>query len=344
MKEHVFPLIEVSGTSYEMGYQHGAQAADMVHRYLQWIDKLTAKPRDLLCKNAMTFLPFLEAADQSFVEEIRGLAEGAQISFEEAMLCQVRAEAVKVSGEGCTAFALRGKATASGSFLAGQNQDLETEFADVALLLRLKPTDDRPRMLQFTFAGQLGYTGMNEYGLCSFNNALHNFTWRPGLTHYMLTRMMLEKRDVTEVIDLYRRYNSCSAANKVICDTRGEMASVEVRPDGVALFTDDDPDWLVHTNHYLTEEFTSFNEGDPRRDSPARLKRMRELIKAEWGGITVDSLKKMLADHEGDPGGICRHGERNMHSISGYIAEPEKRIIHIRRGHGCTGSWKEYDV
>ena len=62
MKDHQFPLIEVSGNAYEMGYQHGAQTADMVERYLLWIEKLAAKPRDLLCRSAMKFLPVLEAA------------------------------------------------------------------------------------------------------------------------------------------------------------------------------------------------------------------------------------------------------------------------------------------
>ena len=43
-----FRLIEVSGSSYEMGYQHGAQAAELVERYLRWIEKLSGKTRDVL--------------------------------------------------------------------------------------------------------------------------------------------------------------------------------------------------------------------------------------------------------------------------------------------------------
>ena len=50
MTEHTFPLIEVSGDAYQMGYQHGAQATDLVQKYLLWIERLTGKPRDLLCQ------------------------------------------------------------------------------------------------------------------------------------------------------------------------------------------------------------------------------------------------------------------------------------------------------
>ena len=135
-----FPVIEVSGTSYEMGYQHGAQAADLVRKYLLWIEKLTHRSRDVLCRNAMTFVPALEALSPALVTEMRGLAAGAGISFEEAVLCQARGDAAQVSAEGCTAFALTGSATADCRPLAGQNQDLEPEYADVAIVLRVRPT------------------------------------------------------------------------------------------------------------------------------------------------------------------------------------------------------------
>jgi hypothetical protein len=55
-------------------------------------------------------------------------------------------------------------------------------------------------------------------------------------------------------------------------------------------------------------------------------------------------MQEILADHAGDPGGICRHGDKAMHSISGYVAEPAKRLLHVRRGHGCLGTWTAYEV
>ena len=92
-RTHTFPVVTVRGTSYELGRQHGEQAAPLVARYLLWIERLTGLPRDTLCRNAMQFVPRLEALSPAFVEEVRGLADGAGISFEEAVLCQARAEA-----------------------------------------------------------------------------------------------------------------------------------------------------------------------------------------------------------------------------------------------------------
>ena len=343
MQEHVFPLYEVEGTSYEMGYQHGAQADHLVRRYLLWIEKLTGKSRDVLCRNAMAFLPAIEALSPPLVEEIRGLADGADISLEEAVLCQARAEAARVGEGGCTGFALSGSATADGQPLAGQNQDLEPEYADVAMLLRVRPGDGRPRALMFTFAGQLGYSGMNEHGVAHFANALYGFEWRPGLPHYPMKRVMLEKRNVQECIDVLKQHRTCSAHNVVMCDGEGNVADVEIRPEGVAEFEDDSSDWRIHTNHYVTGDFAPY-EDNTLADSCDRLDRMRLLIRDHWGDVTADTMKGLLKDHEGDPGGICRHGAVNMHSISGYIAEPAKRVLHVRRGHGCLGTWTAYEV
>ena len=53
-----FPLIEVSGPPYQLGYEHGSQVKDLIQKYLQWIEKLTGQSRDILAHRAMTFLPF----------------------------------------------------------------------------------------------------------------------------------------------------------------------------------------------------------------------------------------------------------------------------------------------
>ena len=118
---HEFPLVEVSGDAYELGYQHGAQAANLIERYLLWTERLTGQPRDVLCQRALAFLPYMEKLSPAYVTEVRGLAAGAGISLEEALLCQARAEAGKVPEGGCTAFALQGEVTTDGGLLVGQN-------------------------------------------------------------------------------------------------------------------------------------------------------------------------------------------------------------------------------
>ncbi|MDA0708584.1 MAG: C45 family autoproteolytic acyltransferase/hydrolase [bacterium] len=336
-----FPLVEVAGTSFEMGYQHGQQAGNQIHTYLDFIENLTGKSRAVLCRNASAFLPLIQRLSSQLVDEITGLAKGADISFDEALLCQARGEAARVAPEGCTAFALTGSATEGGITLAGQNQDLDPAYEDVAILLRLQPSDGRPRALIFTFAGQLGYSGMNEHGLAHFANALYDAPWRFGLPHYPLKRVLLEQNSLEDCLAMIKKHPTCSAGNMVFCFGNGQIADVEIRPDGFARFTDTHPDSILHANHYLTPEFTA-HETNSLADSC--LDRIKILIHEKWGSVTVDTMKRILADHQGDPAAICRHGAKNMISLSGYIAEPDKGLLHVRRGLGCTGTWTAYDV
>lgn len=338
-----WPLVEVSGSAREMGYQHGAQAAGLIEKYLVWIERMTSVARDRLCENARAFLPRMEALSPKFVEEVRGLADGAGISFEEAVLCQARGEAAKVGDEACTAFALTGKATRNGVTLAGQNQDLAPEYGDFAILLRVKPDDGRPAALMFTFAGQLGYSGMNASGLAHFANALYDCPWRMGLPHYPVKRACLEQTTIEGCLDVLRGHPTCSAGNMVICTGDGRIADFEVRPEGPAAYAGDDPDCIIHANHYESADYAS-HETNSLADSCPRADRMRQLVGEAYGDVGVETMKAILADHGGDPAGICRHGAEAMISVSGYIADATNRVLHVRRGHGCTGTWTEYGV
>ncbi len=339
-----FPLVEAAGSAFELGLAHGHQASDLIERYLRLIEKSTNRDRSVLAGGAMSFVPLIEALSPAYLEEVRGLAEGAQISFDEAMICQVRGAAVNgLDQEGCTAFALTGDATRDGRTLAGQNQDLGAEFADVGIVLRLSPDDGRPRVAMFTFAGQLGYMGMNEHGVAHFANGLGNSPYQRGLTHYPLKRRCFEMYNVAECVQILRQHRTCGAGNMVFCDGEGGIADVEIRPEGIAVFDDSQPCQRLHTNHYVSDDFAPHEDGNTP-DSVPRLDRIRGLVSESFGDVTIDTMKQILADHDGDPGAICRHGARGSYSVAGYIADATERILHVRRGFGCTGTWSDYSV
>jgi len=340
---HQFPLVEAAGTAREMGRQHGEQAAALIRHYLTWIEKSTGKERDELGRRARSFEPFINALNPQLLDEIHGLGEGAAIPYEHALLCQARGEAASAPLEGCTAFALKGAATSQGQTLAGQNQDLPPEFSDIGIVLHLKPSDGRPRAMTFTFAGQLGYMGMNQFGVAHFANGLGNAEWRLATPHYPLKRTLLEQSDIPACLKIIAQHRVTSAGNMVLCDGQDRIADIEIRPEAVAQYADENPDLRLHTNHYLAGEFTAHNT-DAMADSVPRLIRIRELVAARWGSIDVEAMQQILADHQGDPGAICRHGEGGSHSICGYIADPGNGLFHVRRGHGCLGTWTSYEV
>ena len=184
---------------------------------------------------------------------------------------------------------------------------------------------------------------MNQHGVAHFANGLGNCPFRLALPHYPLKRTLLEKQSVDECIAVLREHRLCSAGNMVFCDGSGHIGDVEIRTEGIALYEDTHPDRRLHTNHYITPDFAPF-ETHSLADSRPRLDRLCALVEQDWGRITVETMKTILADHEGDPVGICRHGGEHMNSICGYIADPAHGLLHVRRGHGCLGSWRAYQV
>ncbi len=93
-----FPLIEISGAPRERGRQYGRQAAERIVKgvsyYSAQIQKL-GLDQPKLAAVIRDYLPVMEGFDAAHVEEMRGIAEGAGIPFEDVVLFNARSEVLK---------------------------------------------------------------------------------------------------------------------------------------------------------------------------------------------------------------------------------------------------------
>ena len=335
-----FPLVEISGNHYEMGYDLGKQISNLICEYIDWIRFKTKESKIESQKRSMSFYNLIKDYSSNYIEEITGISEGANIPFEDAMLCQVRFGNSNNNNDGCTAFGYKKQSTLSSNLYIGQNQDMESEFLKFGYILKINPSISIPKIIMFTFPGQIGYAGLNEYGITNFANALYNYKPQTGLPHYILKRKILEQKTLKDCKNILDNINLSEAGNVLISDSN-EYIDYEFYNKERYSYKTDNQNFVIHTNHYLTEELMKFEDGT-LPDSPIRLKRMIELTKNIYGSITIDSVKTMLADHDNYPASICRHGADNMDSISGYIADPKNKTFHVRKGFGCEMNWKSY--
>ena len=168
-----FPLVEIDGNHYEMGYDLGKQISNLICEYLDWIRFKTKETKIESQKRSMSFYALIKDYSIDYIEEITGISEGANIPFEDAMLCQVRFGNLNNNNDGCTAFGYKEQSTLSSNLYIGQNQDMESEFLKFGYILKINPSISIPKIIMFTFPGQIGYAGMNEYGISNFANALY---------------------------------------------------------------------------------------------------------------------------------------------------------------------------
>lgn len=347
-----FVLYRAAGTARELGRQHGVQCREQLLAFLDYLGKTLRLGRATLQERALRFLPLFDRHCPHLVEEVRGLAEGARVPFADALAVQVRGEMGQVEQAACTTFVISGRGTATGQILIGQNSDMDPEVQAVSYLLYLKPAD-RPALLIWTFGGQLGYHGMNVHGVAHFANSLGGGpTWKFGLPHYPLKRLMLEQRTIQDILSLLGQKPVCSNGNYVLCDGEGRILDIELTSEGFQTIDADGCGFITHTNHFLCGPHArAANDQASLPDSFPRHERMRQLVSDKFGTISVDDMKRFLADHDGFPTSICRHphdgpdhpsvSARGLTAAS-LIAEPEAGRMHVSRGNPCTEGYEMY--
>lgn len=158
-------VLHLKGSPYEMGLQHGRLMGDQARRTLQRIidnqeelGKSDEYQAYLLMRDLMHDMlrPHIPAR---FVEELRGLAEGAGVPFEQVEAANLFPEAFHCSG-----IALRGEATHDGSLYHVRILDYMTRLGlqDSAVVIVHQP-DGHHAWMNVGFAGFIGsVTGMND--------------------------------------------------------------------------------------------------------------------------------------------------------------------------------------
>src|SRR5262249_19342036 len=146
----------------------------------------------------------------------------------------------------------------------------------------------------------------------------------------------------------------CSSGNYVLCDGKGRIADVELTPEGYALLEDQGEGFIAHSNHFVCGPYAcAANDAVSVPDSFPRLARMRELLAARFGHLTVEDLKRFLSDHAGAPTSICRHSHDGPdhpsvsargRTTASLIAEPAAGRLHVSRGNPCQAAYRTYDL
>ncbi|GAA3062900.1 C45 family autoproteolytic acyltransferase/hydolase [Streptomyces glomeratus] len=260
------PFLRLTGDSFELGRQHGAARATALRAFLDdglaRMNHLLDTPVSLssLSPTLTAFHKEIEAATPDLAEEIRGLAAGAGISHQEALLLQLRREITgyrstrRPHGD-CTTYA-RVDGAGPHTVLA-QTVDLNGNLDDQTCVLSLGRTGARRNVLMLSFGGLLGYLGMNSDGLAVGINLVLGGQWGPGLPPYLAVRHVLDSAgSVDEALDVLAGLRLASSRSLTLCDSGGAACAefLDGRMHVVRARQ------TVHTNHFLHPEFIPFDE------------------------------------------------------------------------------------
>jgi hypothetical protein len=162
-------VLHVSGTPYEMGYQHGALLKEDIREVTRYL--LVEKSKDLqvdlgnlkVKPDPKLLIGSIAASQKKFVpewyyEELRGLADGSGVAYQDLLVCNFIPELFHCSG-----FAITGTATKDGTLYHGRVLDYGTDWRlqEHPVLIIAKPEGKIP-FVNVTYAGFIGsVTGMN---------------------------------------------------------------------------------------------------------------------------------------------------------------------------------------
>lgn len=349
-----FPFYRADGTHRELGRAHGKQAREQIRAHLHYLCAATQLSNQRLRDRAMSFNRLFQLHCPQLIDEIEGLAEGAGVSYAEALAVNVRGAITKVPDGGCTAFVVSRQGTLTKEILTGQNSDQLPVAMGLGYVLYLKP-QDKPEVLMWTFGGMIGYHGINSLGIGHFANDLGGGpATRFGMPHYPLKRLMHECSSLSEVKQTMERIPLWASGNYVLCDGHGEILDVEATPDGLHSLQDDGAGFICHSNHFLCPlHATEENFNLSAKDSFSRLCRIKTLVQARYGQLTVDDFKTILRDRHGDPNGICRIAQTDNPqadwmtagiTVASIIAEPARRRLHIACGNQLETPFVVYNM
>ncbi|MBV8653016.1 MAG: acyl-CoA--6-aminopenicillanic acid acyltransferase, partial [Alphaproteobacteria bacterium] len=184
MQIEPFPLIEIGGSARERGRQYGEQAAERIRKgsamYTGLLGGLKLGAEEI-AGLVRRFIPTIDAFDPAYVEEMRGIAEGANVPFEDVVLLNARTEVVRLARrgkadrvpDGCTGAVILPEASRDGIVIHGQNWDWRAECVETAVVLKIR-RDDGPDILTFTEAGGLARSGFNSAGIAITANYLES--------------------------------------------------------------------------------------------------------------------------------------------------------------------------
>jgi isopenicillin-N N-acyltransferase-like protein len=352
-----FPFAELTGDNYTIGRLHGSRFSAAVR--VQLDETLAGALQSGLDRPAALRwadgqLPRIAALAPHWIDELRGLADGAGLSLDEVVALQVRpgsgalperAASDQVAlAEGCTSFAVAGDATADGRPLSGQNRDLVPAYRRRMVVLLLRPIGRTP-ILMHAVPGELGGVGLNGRGVSVWANSIWAREGRNWQAPPLLRRAMLECGTADEAADRARAMDGPAVGSFLISDAAGRVRNLESLPQGLEVIAQDGGAY-AHANHCTAARLLPHEA--PATPTPGSRPRQAclEASLATFGPLTVDCLKSLLASHEPRAEPVCRHShdERVMETAACTIAEPAALRLHISHGPPCEGRWRTYSI
>jgi len=342
-----FLEIEASGDAFERGVAHGEAVREYILPYhgASLRDRAERSPQaNRVIEQAMAYL------DERFpdlVEEMRGIAHGAEMDFWDIVLWNYR-RVFDVCPPCCTNFALR--QTQVGPVLCGTVDDSSGRRLPYPLFIQRFTPRKGYRVLASVLPGTIWVEkAMNEHGLACGNSGMATKDVQPrGLPfHTTYREALLNCRDVEEAVEFFGSISQvCFGGIFVFVDAGGNALGIEKSPTRQAVLRTTE-NWVGSANAFTTPGLQGVQVVTPERiDESARRRETMAAFAARVGtSATMDDLLDFIRWHS-PSAAVCRHGgEDGSHTRESYVLLcRERRMLAGTRGYACEAQMHSFSV
>ncbi|MEN4917779.1 C45 family peptidase [Achromobacter spanius] len=347
-----FPFVSVSGTPEARGRSYGQQAAARVRKSAAMYGQtLVDLGYDAMARTQLIahFAREIEDFAPHYLEEMRGIAAGADVPFEDIVMVNARTEVVAKAraekkkaaelepGDGCTGALILPTRSANGNLIHGQNWDWRAECAETAIVLRVR-NDNGPDILTFVEAGGLARSGLNSAGVSITANYLESDRdfRQLGVPLSLIRRKVLEQQHFALAIKAVATTPKSCSNNIMIGMAAGFGVDYECTTDEAFPIYPGSDDLIVHANHWVSEVALSKLRDTGRASTPEsayRDWRVRRLLN-EKTQLTREDLKRALFDDFGSPYSVCRPPRPGSHdnlsaTVAMVVMEPAAGLMEV---------------
>ena len=336
------PVIEASGSHYELGFKVGRSAQALMARSVATYRQ--ALPADGWNGPWVLSDGYLEAAREAFphfVEELQGMADGSGIAFADLFFLNALEEALDRKGPlACSAIAL----ASAGEVWLGHNEDWYAGDCNTVIAIHAKPKG-KPAFLSVTAAPFLAAVGINEAGLAQGVNSVSSIDCRIGVPRMFAARAVLESASIADALTLAAPANRAGGYNHLLAHANGEIGCFETSAREQHYMPAEEI--TFHKNHYVSPQILKLEQGAGEH-SRARYLRLEQLR----GNLITKpdhfkALSEALSDHENRPLSICRHAEDqkdNDATIFSVIFNVKLFKIWVAVGNPCDNMFREVKI
>ncbi|MBK0418817.1 hypothetical protein JD276_07190 [Leucobacter sp. CSA1] len=359
-----YPRVRISGEAADRSRQYGELAAAQIAIIRSGYERAFAAKGvewEAAIRIARGYLPAIERHAPHLLVEIRGIAEGSGLPFDDILAINCRSEVLNgatrakgaaLRGE-CTSFAVEADRSPFRGAVVGQNWDwLEELEGGVVILEVARP--DGPDYVTLVEAGLLAKMVLTASGLALGMNTLVSSrdAVTAGVPYHLQIRSVADAAHAAEALEILAGMPRATSGNFVLADASGAILNVEASPGGPdnLSITASDDGTLTHANHFTEPIVGGFDLAPiAMADSYARLGRMRRRFASVGGGFADADLRGALQDHVGYPNSVCCHPDERSEpaarwkTLAGVLISPFDRRFGYTAGPPCESDWIELD-